>query len=247
MRLTKEQYEDPENAKRFACNKCWSHYGDYITSCGNVYCGWCLSFMNNSFGCETCNKLVNDACDHVDSCHTRFGLRMFYNLRVKCAHTDWCTETTSVEIMQRHHFLCEQRQQSLTAKPSEYQKTLVIIKPYGVQFIDLILARFENQFLRVVRRKRLIATPQQIRDHCVGMEHKKYVLDLMEYMASGPMEVLVLEGLRAVETVRLMIGSQNCAETIRCVFHTGVEYKNVIHASCSPKEVEREIAIWFSV
>ncbi|MBI4118472.1 MAG: nucleoside-diphosphate kinase [Parcubacteria group bacterium] len=76
------------------------------------------------------------------------------------------------------------------------------------------------------------------------------------YYQEGPLEAVVLEGENAIALVRKMLGSplpsQAAKETIRGYFaappgpRDHLAARNLIHASDSPKEAEREMAVWFT-
>lgn len=86
--------------------------------------------------------------------------------------------------------------------------------------------------------------------HYVSLLGRPYFTRLIEYMLSGPVVVMVWEGLDIVKSCVVMKGKSNPADsppgTIRGDF--GVQIKrNVIHTSDSQEEAEKEINLWFKV
>lgn len=130
------------------------------------------------------------------------------------------------------------------------ERTYLMIKPDGVQrgLCGAIVSRFENKGLKIVAMK-MMAIPRETAEHHYG-EHKgkKFFGSLIDYITSGPVLAMVLEGDNAVSVCRTLMGKTNPQEsapgTIRgdyCMV-TGV---NIIHGSDSVESAEREISIFF--
>lgn len=133
---------------------------------------------------------------------------------------------------------------------ADMQKTLVVIKPDGVQrgLIGPILNRFEQRGFRIVALKMLTVPPAMAEKHYAVHQGKFFYNDLVQYISSGPVVAFVLEGVEAIKAVRLMVGATRPYEaapgTIRGDFAvTGL--RNLIHASDAPETAESEIALWF--
>lgn len=168
------------------------------------------------------------------------------------------------------------------------EKTLVLIKPDGVQrsLIGEIISRFERVGLKMVALKMIVPTKEQAESFypssdewfkAVGnktlkgyeakgikltkepIEQGKFVKKtLVDFLTSGPIVAMVLEGNEAIGIVRKLVGSTepltSDVGTIRGDFtidsYTIADgdkraVRNLIHASESPEETEREIKIWF--
>jgi nucleoside-diphosphate kinase len=131
------------------------------------------------------------------------------------------------------------------------ERTLSIIKPDGLEkgIIGKIIARFEETGLKPVamRMKRL----SQCEAEGFYAEHRErpFFRDLVAFMTSGPVLLMVLEGEGAVAANRAVMGATNPAKadpgTIRKEFATDVE-KNTVHGSDSTVSAAREIAYFFS-
>lgn len=133
---------------------------------------------------------------------------------------------------------------------ADMQKTLVVIKPDGVQrgLVGPILNRFEQRGFRIVALKMLTVPPAMAEKHYAVHQGKFFYNDLVQYISSGPVVAFVLEGVEAIKAVRLMVGATRPYEaapgTIRGDFAvTGL--RNLIHASDAPETAESEIALWF--
>lgn len=130
------------------------------------------------------------------------------------------------------------------------ERTLVVIKPDGVQrgLIGPILTRFERKGFRVLAL-RLMTVPRDMAEtHYAVHQGKFFYLDLVSYISSGPVVAMVLEGVEAIKSVRLLVGSTRPYEaapgTIRGdLALTGL--RNLIHASDAPDTATAEIALWF--
>lgn len=131
------------------------------------------------------------------------------------------------------------------------ERTLVIIKPDGVQrgLIGPILTRFENRGLRTVSMKFMQIDRALAERHYAIHKGKFFYEDLVRYITSGPVVVMVLEGPEAIKVVRAMVGATRPHEaapgTIRGDFAlTGL--RNLIHASDSPDTAAAEIGLFFT-
>ncbi|HLH73062.1 MAG TPA: nucleoside-diphosphate kinase [Chloroflexota bacterium] len=130
------------------------------------------------------------------------------------------------------------------------EKTLVIIKPDGVQrgLIGPILTRFELRGFRILALKMLTVPKEMAEKHYAVHQGKFFYNDLVNYISSGPVVAMILEGVEAIKAVRLMVGATRPYEaapgTIRGDYAlTGL--RNLIHASDSPDTAAAEIALWF--
>ena len=145
------------------------------------------------------------------------------------------------------------------------EKTLVLLKPDAVQrsLAGRILQRFEDAGLKIVGMKMVWVDKEFARKHYtedIAKRHGEKVRNmLVQYITTGPVVAIVLEGIEAVEVVRKISGNTypGSAEpgTIRGDFaHITREHaltndrhvENLIHASASKQEAKSEIELWFS-
>lgn len=172
---------------------------------------------------------------------------------------------------------------------SKKEKTLVLIKPDGVQrgLIGEIIKRYERTGLKLVALKMIIPTEKMVEEHyLVDPDWKfkagqkaieaynkkgitppsnnpekigeKVLLNLKKYLTSGPIIAMVWEGMNAVGVIKKITGSteplSSDVGTIRGDY-TIDSYeiadidnravRNLIHASSSKKDAEKEIKVWF--
>lgn len=130
------------------------------------------------------------------------------------------------------------------------QRTLVLAKPDAVQrgLIGEIIGRFERKGLKVVGL-RLLAVPRPMaEEHYAVHAGKRFYDGLVEFITSGPVAAVALEGPDAIAVVRRMVGKTmpNEAEPGTIRGDLGVSgLRNLIHASDAPETAEAELTLWF--
>ena len=131
------------------------------------------------------------------------------------------------------------------------EKTLVIIKPDAVErnLIGQIIDIYERNDLKVIQMNMLKSNLEQVQKHYSEHEGKYFYDRLVEYLTSGDVVVLLLEGKGAIERVRKLNGKTNLQEaeegTLRKRF--GINHtRNSVHASDSEEKVAYESAIWLA-
>ncbi len=131
------------------------------------------------------------------------------------------------------------------------ERTLSMIKPDGVSrnLIGEVLRFFEKGGLRIVAMKMLRLTKEQAKEFYIVHRDKPFYDELTDYMSSGPIVALVLEGENAIARCREIMGATDPAEaaegTIRKTFALS-KGENTVHGSDSPESAAREIAFFFS-
>jgi nucleoside-diphosphate kinase len=130
------------------------------------------------------------------------------------------------------------------------EKTLAIIKPDGIQkrIIGEIVKRFEACGLRVVAAKMLHLSKAQASGFYAVHREMPFFSGLIEFICSGPVLVMVLEGEGAILKNREVMGATDPAKalpgTIRRDYGTDVE-QNTVHGSDSPETARWEIGYFF--
>ena len=128
--------------------------------------------------------------------------------------------------------------------------TLSIIKPNAVRNkkIGNIVSIFENSNLTLKRAKLITLAKQEAETFYNEHKDKPFFNELIEFMTSGPIMALVLEGPNAIEENRRLMGATNPAEaepgTIRADFASSID-ANAVHGSDSPESAKREINFFF--
>ncbi len=131
------------------------------------------------------------------------------------------------------------------------ERTLAIIKPDAVErnIIGEILKEVESSGLKIVAMKMIHLSKRQAEGFYYVHREKPFFGSLTDYMSSGPIVVMVLEGEGAIERWRKLMGAtnpENAEEgTIRKRFGLNVE-KNSVHGSDSPDSARYEISYFFS-
>ena len=131
------------------------------------------------------------------------------------------------------------------------ERSLIILKPDAVQrgLIGPILTRLEQRGLKLAGLKLMRIDEQLARRHYAVHEGKPFFNGLVEYIISGPVVVAVVTGNNVIGIVRNTVGATNPAQaapgTIRGDFAVEIG-RNLIHASDSPENGEKEIALFFN-
>ncbi len=131
------------------------------------------------------------------------------------------------------------------------ERTFVMIKPDGVRKLltGEIISRFERRGLVIERLEKKTLTVDEARRLYAVHEGRDFFNDLVKYVTSGPVVLMVISGPDAVSIVRTMLGATNPKDampgTIRGDFATDIS-ENVIHGSDSVESAEREISIFFA-
>jgi len=131
------------------------------------------------------------------------------------------------------------------------ERTLSIIKPDGVQrgLIGEVVKRLEQNKLNIVAMKMIHMTQAQAKGFYAVHRERPFFGSLTDFMSSGPVVVMVLEGENVIARYRDLMGATNYKEaaegTIRKEFATDIE-KNVVHGSDAPETAAFEIAYFFN-
>lgn len=130
------------------------------------------------------------------------------------------------------------------------ERTLVLLKPDAVarRLCGPILTRFEARGLKIVGLKMLQVTPELSKKHYAEHVSKPFYPQLEEFITSGPIMAIALEGPEAITVVRAMMGPTNCRQatpgTIRGDFGLSRQM-NLVHGSDGPEAAAKELAIYF--
>ena len=131
------------------------------------------------------------------------------------------------------------------------QRTLSLIKPDGLEkaILGKVIGRFEERGLKPVAMKMVKLTAGQAEGFYAVHRERPFFKSLVQFMTSGPILAMVLEGDDAVAKNREIMGATDPAKaapgTLRKDFATDVE-KNTVHGSDSPENAAIEIAYFFN-
>ena len=124
-------------------------------------------------------------------------------------------------------------------------QTLILVKPdaFARGLTGEIIARFERKGLRIAALRQMTVDTELAQRHYEEHEGKPFFSDLVEFITSGPLVAMVLEGEEVVPAARQVIGATNPLEafpgSIRGDFAIEVG-QNLVHGSDSPESAERE-------
>jgi nucleoside-diphosphate kinase len=134
------------------------------------------------------------------------------------------------------------------------EATLVLIKPDGVRrnLIGEIIARCERKGYVVANLKKLTPSVDLLARHYAEHEGKPFYQPLVDFMSSGDVVAIRLEGDRVIEGFRALAGATDptaaAPGTIRGDFGRDWGLKvqqNLVHGSDAPESAARELALWF--
>jgi nucleoside-diphosphate kinase len=144
------------------------------------------------------------------------------------------------------------------------ERTLVLLKPDAVArgLVGRVVTRFEEAQLKIVAAKMVWMDAELAKKHYFDLEERfgpTVFATMSDFMESGPVLALVLEGVEAVACTRKLVGStypdQAPPGTIRGDFahmsrayanERNIAVANLVHASGNVEEAQREIDVWFA-
>jgi nucleoside-diphosphate kinase len=129
-------------------------------------------------------------------------------------------------------------------------RTLILVKPdaFARGLTGEIIARFERKGLKIVALQHMTMAADMAKQHYAEHEGKPFFGELVDFITSGPLVAMVLEGDQAVTAARQVIGATNPLEaspgSIRGDLAIEVG-QNMVHGSDSPESAEREAKLFF--
>jgi nucleoside-diphosphate kinase len=130
------------------------------------------------------------------------------------------------------------------------ERTLVLVKPDGVRrgLVGEVLGRLERKGLRLVACELRQVDRETAAEHYAEHAGKPFLPAVLDFITSGPLVALVVEGERAIVATRTLMGATDpiaaAPGTLRGDFCT-VTSQNLVHGSDSPESAAREIALFF--
>jgi len=125
-----------------------------------------------------------------------------------------------------------------------------MIKPDGVQqgLVGEIISRVEQRGFKIVALKMLRVDDETAKKHYAEHADKPFFNSLVEFIKSGPVVAMGIEGEDAISTMRGIVGATDPAKaapgTIRGDFAHDITH-NIVHAADSPESAKREICLYF--
>ena len=131
------------------------------------------------------------------------------------------------------------------------ETTLVLLKPDAVRrrLVAELIGRFERRGFRIRGLKQLVLERSVAEEHYAEHSERPFFGELVDFITSGPIVALALQGEQAIELVRGMMGAtdpkKSAPGTIRGDLAIALG-ENVIHGSDSPESAERELGLFFA-
>jgi nucleoside-diphosphate kinase len=130
------------------------------------------------------------------------------------------------------------------------ERTLILVKPdaFTRSLTGEIMARFERKGLALLALQLMRMSKEMASQHYAEHEGKPFFGELVEFITSGPLVAMVLEGEQAITAARQVIGATNPLEantgSIRGDYAIAVG-QNMVHGSDAPESAAREIGLFF--
>lgn len=129
-------------------------------------------------------------------------------------------------------------------------RTLILVKPdaFARSLTGEIIARFERKGLRIVALRHMTVSRELAESHYAEHAERPFFGELVEFITSGPIVAMVLEGVEAVKAARQAIGATNPLDaapgSIRGDFAIEMG-QNMVHGSDAAESAAREAALFF--
>ena len=130
------------------------------------------------------------------------------------------------------------------------ERTLILVKPdaFARNLTGEIVSRFERKGLSLVALQMMTISRDLAQRHYAEHEDKPFFGELVDFITSGPLVAMVLEGEQAIVAARQVIGATNPLEaatgSIRGDYAVAVG-QNMVHGSDSPESSAREVGLFF--
>jgi nucleoside-diphosphate kinase len=129
-------------------------------------------------------------------------------------------------------------------------RTLILVKPdaFARSLTGEIIARFERKGLRIVALQQMVLSRELAERHYAEHAERPFFGELVDFITSGPLVAMVLEGVDAVRAARQLIGATNPLEAAPGSIRGDLAIElgqNMVHGSDSPESAAREAALFF--
>jgi nucleoside-diphosphate kinase len=133
---------------------------------------------------------------------------------------------------------------------ADVQKTFIMVKPDGVRrrLVGEVVSRIEAKGYDITEMKRFTIDKALAEEHYGEHKERPFFGELVDFITSGPVVAMVVEGPDAIAGMRQIMGATNPIEaapgSIRGDFASFIS-ENIVHGSDSPASAEREIGLFF--
>ena len=130
------------------------------------------------------------------------------------------------------------------------ERTYIMLKPDAIKrgLAGAIISRIEAKGFRIIGIKSIMLSKEILKEHYAHLIEKPFYHEIEEFMTSGPVWGMIVEGRNAVEGMRTMIGPTKVEEALAGTIRGDFAYstsENIIHGSDSPENAETEIQRFF--
>jgi nucleoside-diphosphate kinase len=135
--------------------------------------------------------------------------------------------------------------------PTASERTFVMVKPDGVQrgLVGEVIRRIEARGLKLAAMKLMQVDKKLAETHYGEHKGKPFYQGLVDFIISGPVVAMVVEGPNAIAAMRAVNGATNPLNagpgTIRGDYAVDIG-RNIVHASDSADTAAREVKLWFA-
>ena len=132
----------------------------------------------------------------------------------------------------------------------DLDRTLILVKPDAFErgLTGEIVARFERKGLKIAAMKHMTVERAQAEEHYDEHKEKPFFGELVDFITGGPLVALAVDGPRAVEAVRTLMGVtdpvKSAPGSIRGDYALEIG-ENLVHGSDSPESAAREVKLFF--
>ena len=134
------------------------------------------------------------------------------------------------------------------------ERSLVLVKPdgFGRGLTGEVLRRIEAKGYVLVALRITTPTAEMLAAHYAEHQGKPFYGELVDFMSSGPVTAIVIEGNQCIPGLRSLAGATDPTKALPGTIRGDLgrdwgmgSTENVVHGSDSPESAAREIAIWF--
>ena len=130
------------------------------------------------------------------------------------------------------------------------ERTFVMVKPDGVRrkLAGEIIRRIESRNFDIIAMKMLTPSRELAEEHYAVHRGKDFFEPTVQFVTSGPVVAMVVEGENAIQLMRNMMGATNPLNAVPGTIRGDLTIsmrENLIHGSDSPETAETEIKLWF--
>ena len=135
------------------------------------------------------------------------------------------------------------------------QRIFILVKPDGVErgLVGEILGRIEAKGYKLEDLRFMRAKEEVLRVHYAHLADKPFFPEIVRYMARGPVVAAIFSGANVIEGVRALAGATNPTQAVPGSIRGDLAHEwghgnieNLIHASDSDENAEKEISLWFN-